>query len=85
MAATLATSQIIARSVIGSLLLVGGLIVAVYVLEGDLLPIVMEARASGNELRISFSMMLKGVAPLAVALVGLRLIKSGLHSVAGDD
>lgn len=76
---------ITARFVVGAIFLVGGLATAVYIFEGDLFPTVMEAQESGRGLRVNFALMLKAVIPLAVALLGLRLIKSKSKASVGDE
>ena len=63
------------RFVVGPILLVGGLVTCMYVLESDLMPMVIEAHNAGIEAKITFLMMVKGVAPLAFSLLGLKLIR----------
>lgn len=77
--------RITTRFVVGVVLLVAGLGTAVYIFESDLFPAVLEAQESGVQLQVSFSMMLKGAAPLAVAVLGLKLIKSGSKAPDRDD
>jgi len=77
--------RITARFSLGAILLFGGLGAAVYVFETDLFPTVMAAHDSGIDLPVSFSMMLRGVAPLAVAFLGFRLIRSGSRKAASDE
>ena len=78
--------QVIAvRFVVGTILLIAGLITCMYVLQNDVLPITTEALDAGQQPQIDSLLMLKGVAPLAVALIGFKLIRWGsLKAESGE-
>jgi hypothetical protein len=62
------------RFVVGPLLLVIGLFLWNYMLSDDMQSMLGEAFEAGQQPNIDFAFMLKGLAPLAVALVGLKLV-----------
>jgi hypothetical protein len=60
--------------ILGPVLLVGGFVVSMYMLESEVMPIAIEANETGAAPEFGFE-AIKVLVPLAVALVGFRLIK----------
>jgi hypothetical protein len=62
------------RFVLGPILIVTGLFLWNYMIGDDMNRMLAEAFQAGQPPQIDFTFMLKGVAPLAVALIGLKLV-----------
>ena len=68
------TQAKVIRFVVGPILILIGLFLWNYMLSDDMQSMLSEVFQAGQHLNIDFVFMLKGIAPLAVALVGLKLV-----------
>ena len=62
------------RFVLGPILIVTGLFLWNFIIGDDMNRMLAEAFQAEQPPQIEFTFMLKGVAPLAVALIGLKLV-----------